>query len=560
MIMAKSIKLIAVLFFAFLLTLSGQNTYEADKFQAINQFLDEMASKQLIQINSAIKPFSRKVIAAYLDEISKNKMEFLNKRQKNELEFFMLDYSLELDSAKFSDFAFKPPLKRYLPFPEITSKPVLFSYRDSFVRFNLEPIVGMQYWNNGNKTIYHRWNGLGAYGSIGKNLGFYLSIRDNYESQVLGADSFLTIRQGGSYKLNEDGRMGGDYSYAYSGINYTWEWGNLGLSYDILEWGNNYNGSNIFSGKTTPFGQLKLQLKPLKWFELNYVHGWLNSEVIDSSGSFSYKNVFGYTKRDVFYNKFLAANMITFHFTKNLSFSVGNSIIYSDRGIHPAYLIPVMFYNSADQDISANNNYAGQNSQFYFDVSSRQIKNLHIFTTIFVDEVSFGRMWDKNKHSNYFSVKGGFKWFDIFQSNLSLTGEITRTNPQVYKHVIPTTTFTTNNYNLGNYMIDNSLDAFLSIDYHPNARLKINIEYCYSAHGKDYELIANSSRWGLPFLDSKEFEMTSIGMHLSYFLFTRFRISTSFEKIATKGNVQKFAPEFYHGTHYVSSFGFAWNY
>ena len=67
------------------------------------------------------------------------------------------------------------------------------------------------------------------------------------------------------------------------GVTYSWKWGNAGLVKDNLQWGNNYNGANIFGGNNPTFVQLRLHISPVKWFDFNYFHGWLNSMVVDST-------------------------------------------------------------------------------------------------------------------------------------------------------------------------------------------------------------------------------------------------------------------------------------
>jgi hypothetical protein len=77
------------------------------------------------------------------------------------------------------------------------------------------------------------------------------------------------------------------------GITWSWKWGNAGFIKDRQQWGNNYNGANIFGGNNPTFVQLRLNLKPARWFEFNYFHGWLNSMVVDSSRSYWVTNSYG---------------------------------------------------------------------------------------------------------------------------------------------------------------------------------------------------------------------------------------------------------------------------
>ena len=58
----------------------------------IYDYLDEMANLKIIELNSAVKPYSRRFIMNQLDSIAQHS-EQLNKRQKGELQFFFKVFS-----------------------------------------------------------------------------------------------------------------------------------------------------------------------------------------------------------------------------------------------------------------------------------------------------------------------------------------------------------------------------------------------------------------------------------------------------------------------------------
>ena len=138
---------------------------------------------------------------------------------------------------------------------------------------------------------------------------------------------------------------------------------------------------------------------------------------------------------------------------KNLNISAGNSIVYSDENVNPAYLIPLFFYKSVDHSMTSGIN--NMNSQMFFDISSRQIKNLHLYATMFIDELATSR-FSKNDEWNFFSYKAGFRLTNLPVNNLSFTTEFTYTYPLAFQHYVPTLTFQNAGYNLGHYMKDNS--------------------------------------------------------------------------------------------------------
>ena len=63
------------------------------------EFLDELASIKIIEINSAVKPYSRLFIARSLMEADA-KRDQLNTRQQKELDFYLMDFGKELNERR----------------------------------------------------------------------------------------------------------------------------------------------------------------------------------------------------------------------------------------------------------------------------------------------------------------------------------------------------------------------------------------------------------------------------------------------------------------------------
>ena len=559
---ANVMKYIILFFTITLLACSGINAqvvYEHVSNENIYEFLDEMANSKLIEINSAIKPYSRKLIADKLLEVKlkyENDNSVLNKRQLKELEFYLHGFQLETDNLL--NFSKKTDLFGKSKTLATAINPLGIYYKDSVFTFSFKPVLGLQYWSNTNGLIYHRWNGFEGYAYIGKNFGAYGSLRDNHETEPLTLPEYFTQRRGVPAKGNPDG--GVDYSESRGGIMYSWKWGAFGLIKDHAIWGSNYYGSNIFSGRTPSFAHIKLQLKPVHWFEFNYMHGWLVSEIIDSIRSYWD----GTTYREVFHNKFIAANMFSFFPVKYLNISLGNSIVYSDLGVHAAYLIPFLFYKSVDHTLNGTSNYVGQNSQMFVDISSRNIKNLNLFISVFIDELSTYRFGKKNKH-NFISYKGGLRLSNWPVQNLSLTGEYTFTLPMTYQHFISTTTFESNNYNLGHYMRDNSQDIFFSLKYKPLRGLMFEIFYNIAEHGNNYVYGEYPKPDEAPILESITWKKQISGLNAKYeivnnaYLFLNVTFGNikgyDVDNISAGEYLNMFTPDFFQGKTNTVSFG-----
>lgn len=536
-LLTRALILASLLIFS--LNTKSQEVYHHTSNESIYEFLDEFANVGIIELNTTIKPYSRTFIASKLNEIKESGYK-LNKRQQAELDFYFKDFNKELVPTYTRKN--KPFDKRF---------DVLF-YKDSLFTFSVNAILGGQYFMNDSGSFYHRWNGAEAFAYVGNHWGFYASLRDNHESEIMRNEEFLTQRIGVNYKANDGG---GDFSEMRGGLTYSWDWGSFGIVKDHFSWGNNYNGATIFSGHTPSFAHIKLNLKPVKWFEFNWVHGWLVSEVIDSAGSMVFTNSYGTDRRDIMFEKYLAANMFTFKPFKNFYISAGNSVIYSSDGPQLQYLIPVMFYKSVDHtynstDKSGRN--VGQNSQMFFDISSRNIKKVHLSATLFVDELSTSRFFNDTVW-NFWSVKGSMRISDLIP-NTFITAEYTKSMPLSYKHNIPTTTFESNGYNLGHYLMDNSQEIYFSLIVKPYKTLTLKLAYLYAKKGKDYDDLGGS-RLGNPYMDTVEWENKSISFAANYQIINDGYIFFKYLHSNISGDVNKYTASMFHGKQSTVSLG-----
>jgi hypothetical protein len=529
--------------------LSAQEVYQHVSNKNIYDYVDELANQKIIEINSVVLPYSRKFIADKLVEAG-IQSDQLNKRQLKELEFYKLEYKLEIDS--FPDYRKLNFFKKNKNL-STSINPLGLFYKDKLFTFSVKPIWGINYFFNENGNIYHRWGGVEAFAYIGKHWGLYASLRDNNETKRISEPDYFTLRQGGAYKYTKDG--GGDYSEMRGGVTYSWKWGSVGVVKDHLNWGNNYHGSTIFSDRPPSYAQIKLRMKPAKWFELNYFHGWLVSMVVDTARSY-YSST---PPREVYRPKYVAANMMTFTPWKRLNISIGNSIIYSDMNVHPAYFIPVMFYKSIDHTL--NQGIDNQNSQMYLDISSRQIKHLHLYGTVFVYELKFDRITNDSTH-NFWSTKIGAKVSNFLIDNFSLTIEYSMSMPITYQHRVPTLTFESNYYNMGYYLRDNSQEIYISAQYKLLRGLHFKAYYMLAQHGPDYLYDINNPDDRVDshsFMERVTWQNQTFSLNANYefisnsYLFIEFLFS---DISGDEEQVEKYTPEFFRGNLTTISAGF----
>ncbi len=474
--MKKSTLLIVSLIFSF--AISAQDIPQHISYSRIYDFLDELANVDIIDINTVVKPYSRQFIADKLLEAKKLEVK-LNKRQLAELKFFLNEFAFENGDLPHAYFHLWNNDKS-----KAALFPPAFHYRDSLFKVRLTPILGLNFMHNDNGNILKRTIGADFQATIGKHFSIYGSLRDlSNNGDTLSSYFFLNNNPGYEYK---EASYGGDFSDSRGGIKYSNSWGSIGLVKDNVVWGDNYHGSNILSGRVPSFPMITLQLKPVKWFELNYIHGWLVSNVLDSSYHYTDNINKTYYRPN---NKFIAANLLTFMPVRDFRISVGNSIIYAERSIHAAYLIPIAFYKSIDHTLTKGLGTENQNSQMFMNISSRNINHTHLYGSIFVDELNFERFLPDNKQVNPISFKGGINISNFPFNNIALNAEYTRTTIITYKHSIPTLTYASNSYNLGHYLGDNSEELYLSLQIKPIRGLDFKLSYTDAKHGKEYAYI-----------------------------------------------------------------------
>lgn len=542
--------LILVLFLIFQpVFLSSQSVYEHLSNKNIYDFLDELSNNKVIELNTVIKPFSRVFIAEKLLEANLKK-EGLNPRQQKELVFYLEGFQPEIGYP----LNFKRDYLKKSADWALSINPIGAFYKDSIATFWLKPMLGYENSANTNGSFTHNWGGLEFGGYIGKHLAIYSSLRDNNSSQWLIKPAYFIQDEG--VPVKNFGSDGVDYSEARGGITYSWNWGTIGLIKDHVQWGDNYYGANIISGRTPSFGMIKLSLTPTNWFEFNYFHGWLVSSIVDSSRSYWDDNSY----RAVFYPKYMAANMFTFKPFSMLHFSLGNSIVYSDIHVQVAYLIPFLFYKSVDHTLNSTYQYgdAGQNSQMFFDISSRNIKHLHLFGSLFVDELSLRFMFDPNKQSNLISYKLGARLSDFPLENIWLSAEYTRSNPLVYQNYLSTVTFESNHYNLGHYLRDNS-DVFnIGIGYKPIRGLQLSMLYSLARHGNNFDYKTIPTNQGLKFMENVIWKQQQLISKVNYEIVnnTLLFFIFNFQNVTgNKSHVELFTPEFYWGRTSTTTIG-----
>jgi len=478
----------------------------------VYEFLEQMSVKGIITYQDIIKPLARKNIANYLIEIKKQENK-LSKVEKDELYFYLNDYQDEIKRLS----CVKDTTESYnFIYPDFQSAN-LFNYKNELFTINADIIYGYSIQNKFGKKFTHRWNGASVYGYLSDKLGYYFNFRDNREeSKILDPAKTLTDEMGITAIPKDDGL---EYSEAMGGLSYDWNWGSISFVKDYLTWGYEKSGNVVLGRKAPTYPYIRLDINPAPWFSFNYIHAFLESRMIDSLETYkiyTYQDV----DRVIYRKKFFASHTVTIKY-KGLSLSAGESMVYGDE-IKALYLLPVMFFRLADHYYSNNNNDAGDNAQFFFNISSKNhIPNTHIYTTLFIDEITLSDMFDKQKQRYQVAMNFGLSNYGLFFDNFGFTVEYTKIFPFAYQHYIKTTEYSSSNYSLGHWLGDNGDIFYLSSKYKIFRGLDIEAYYKYLRKGNGglSDSLMRLRQYTVPqpqFLWGKVTNRTYVGAKLSY--------------------------------------------
>lgn len=472
-------------------------------------FLDELLTEGVVTHQTAVRPYTRKQVACMLVEAQAADTS-LNLRQQKDLLFYLNEFALELDTMvdNYVQYTDHSTYNLSLADPQ-------FSYRksDSMFKMRIRPILGAEVSASKKGVLLQRWWGAELQMDIANHLSIWGSLRDkswsgNWLNKAYYPDSdarmrgarihygasgvqpALTPLAGVQYK---EAGYGGDFSDSKGGISlYSW-WGSIGIQRENIQWGDTYHSSNILSGRTPAVPMISLQLTPCKWFQFDYFHAWLVSNVVDSSYYYLENSTKPNTPITNYrpMNKFMAANMFTFTPIKQLSFSLGNSIVYAERSIQAAYFIPIAFYKSLDHLLTKGLASQNQNSQAFASLSVRPVEHLHLYGSFYLDEFALKRLKPSNKENNPISYLVGFNWCGWPIKGLSLKGEFMRSYIACYTHSIDALAWTSNSYNMGHYMGDNAQSIYAELAYRPTRGLLVKMSYTNDTKYNSYAYLRN---------------------------------------------------------------------
>lgn len=442
----------------------------------VYSFLKEMKVKKVIAgIHDDLPNMSYGEVKKYLQEIDKRKdelseteLQLLNKFRK---EFYTDEYTDENTSQIFN-----PANSFWGNLSEFTSGKEKFLYylQNDYLNFFVHGIANVTYSqsfaaNTNNAELYDI--GFRAHGTVLNNLGYSFSFSIGNVNGSRNLASIIDPRLKYNFKFVENIEPISNYDYTEGYLRYAIEpTDNMLLAIQLgrekFKFGYGYSNSLAISGEGP--------LMDLLRFDFRY--GILSFSSIHASTVGEFEN-----SRQERYSKYIASNKIKVSIPDLFDVGIGESIVYSGRGLEWAYINPLLFYKYAEMSLQDRDN-----GTIFLDFQTSFIKNLELQGTFFLDEDILSNLQDLQLFSNKTAYQLGFMWYEPFRvDNLSLTCEYTKIRPYVYTHDNYMNTFTAFGVNLGHRIGPNSDEILTRLCYNLSGSTRLSLEYRHQRSGKN---------------------------------------------------------------------------
>ncbi|MGA7160774.1 MAG: capsule assembly Wzi family protein [Bacteroidota bacterium] len=462
----------------------------------VYDYLERLTIESIVDWDGLVQPASRIEVAQRLLQAEAHKSKLSD---------------VELDELLYYEKEFRPELLALgRSQSDTTMRWHLFSYEDSSFSTYLDPILG----ETVSKGDSHLFNGAEIEGTAGSSVGYGFRFYDNTEkgSNIDRVKQY--VPETGIDITNSTGPQEIEYDEVGAYVSYGSSKLQLSVGKGFVEWGSGNGGKLILSDKAPEFPMIRLDYFPVPWLTFHYMHGWLQSLVIDSL--LSYQTSLPYAPRNIYREKYIAAHMLSLRPITGFEFSLGESIIYSDGPPNILFLIPVMFFRAADHYLSHTSQNDGNNSQFFFDAKYDFLDHFRTYGTLFIDEIDTYQIFNPSKARNQLGFTLGTRILNPPFKNVDVIIEYTRILPWVYSNSVAAQTYESDGYLLGDYIGQNADQIYTEVNWRPFRPLGFSAYYDYVRRGgmtdvqKEYELPS------LPFLYGQVERATIKGAAVTY--------------------------------------------
>jgi hypothetical protein len=438
-------------------------------------FLKQMKVKNIIPyISEDVPNLSRFEVKGYLQEVE-SKYDQLSSTERNLLNRYKVDFYEVLDTAN-TNYFFNPNEDFGESLAGLFSNKIKYFYAYSEESANIFiEVLGDYYYGQQFKPEVNNSHlfdiGFRMRGTVFDHLGYNLTVLKGGAAGSRSVAELIYPKLLQSYKWVENGENIGNYDFTEGYIKYYTEPAkDMGLTFQLgrefKTIGYGYGNKLVLSG-----------LGPsLDFIQFDFDYGIVHFTSIHGTtvGNMS----FNYDDR---YTKFWTFNRLKLSFQNLFEIGIGESVVYSDRGIDISYLTPVGFYKFIEHSTQDRDN-----ANLYFDLQTNFIDNLELQGTFLLDENILSNLQDLDSYKNKTAYQLGLFWYEAFTLNdLSFIFEYTKIRPYVYTHYNPKITYTGWGFNLGHPIGPNSDELLSKLSYDVNDWMRVSLNYRYIRSGEN---------------------------------------------------------------------------
>ena len=472
----KILKLILLLTLFFLFDTTFSQVENVPITNSVYTFLKEMKVKGILSFIREDDPvLSRFEVKNLLEKVN-NQITELSATEKKLLNKYLTEFSDTIDPDSSTQL-FNPQNGFFTDLNQMLTNKVkyLYAYKEPENNIYFEWLGHFYHGQDFsqdqavNSNLYDI--GFRIRGTVFNHLGYnFTAIKGGVSGNKNFAEA-IDPRLLTNFKWIENSENIGNYDFTYGYLKYHTEpykdmHVSLQLGREDVTLGYGYGSKLILSGDNPSMDFIKF----------NFDYGIINYTSLHAStvGYFSFTPEERYTK-------YFAHNHLKLKFNNLFDIGIGETMIYSGRGIELGYLSPVAFYKFIEMEIQDRDN-----GNLYFDLQTKFVKNLELQATFLLDENILSNLGDLEKYTNKTAYQLGAFWYQPLNINdLSLILEYTRIRPYVYTHFDIKNNYTAFGANLGHRIGPNADELMIRTNYNFNEWLRGTIEYRYQRKGNN---------------------------------------------------------------------------
>ena len=460
--------------FGFIITLHSQ-VENVPLNHPVYIFLKQMKVNNIIPyISDDVPNLSRFQVKSYLQEVEL-KFGELSSTEKKLLNRYQEEFHEVLDTVKTTYF-FSPAESFGESLEGLFSNKIKYFYALSegdanlFVEMLGHYYYGQQYKSQVNNA--HLFDiGFRIRGTVFDHLGYNLTVIKGGAAGNMEVAELIYPELLHNFKWVENIENIGNYDYTEGYLKYCTEpvknmdlTFQLGREFKTIGYG--YGNKLILSGRGPTLDFLQFD------FDYGIVH--FTSLHGTTVGYYS-------TNMANRYTKFWAFNRLKISLENLFDIGIGESIIYSGRGIDISYLTPIGFYKFIEMSIQDRDN-----ANLYFDIQTNFLNNLELQGTFLLDENILSNLQNLDSYKNKTAYQLGLFWYKAFTLNdVSFIVEYTKIRPYVYTHINQENNYTGWGVNLGHPIGPNADEIFNRISYDINDWARVSMDYRYIRRGEN---------------------------------------------------------------------------